>query len=109
MARQIFEVNRTTGMTTWFDYDDATDNAFLYHEQDLTPLLEYTRAHAREGAKDHGIKAGFWHYAEIPTVIIYEMRKKGIDVFNHDHMPRVLKEIDEHYPWLKMTEKKHRL
>lgn len=107
MSRQIFEVNPVTKMKTWFDHDEQTGKSYLYHEQDLEPLLRWTKAHANEGAKDHGIKGGRWHYAELPAVVIYEMRKKGIDVFNPDHLKAMLIEINTNYPYLKMTGKKH--
>lgn len=107
MARQLFEVNPITKMVSYFDHDEMTGKSYLYHEQDVEPLLEYAKAHANTGAKDAGIKAGRWHYAEVPAVVMYEMRKKGIDFFNPDHMPAVLREIDANYPYLKMTTKVH--
>jgi hypothetical protein len=90
-------------------YEDMNDNHLQVHyRQDVEPLLEYTKTLRNEGATDSGIKNEMWHYAQIPQVVILEMRfKHGVDIFNKNHTKRVFELINREYPHLKTTEKMH--
>lgn len=55
-----------------------------------------------------GIKEDWWLYADIPAVVEIELRNKGLDITNPDHMPAILKEINTNYPYCKATDKWHR-
>lgn len=90
-------------------YEDMNDGHLQVHyRQDVAPLLDYTQRLRNDGATDHGIKNEFWHYAQIPVTVIYEMKfKHGVDLFNKDHEKRVFELINREYPHLKTTNKNH--
>lgn len=108
MAWQFFDRNDDIGTTEFYDYDADTDTAKIYTVEDVEPLLDMTRAMANEGVTDTGIKKGMWLYATLPTTVLLEMRKKGIDIYKKEDQPRVLAEINANYPYLKTTRKTHR-
>ena len=94
------------GVETWEDMYDG--KLQVHYRQDVEPLLEYTKRSRNDGLTDHGIKNDLWHYAQIPPVVILEMRfKHGLDVFNRDHLKKVFALINSEYPNLKMTNKTH--
>lgn len=93
-------------------YEDMTvDNKLQVHyRQDVEPTLEYAKTLRNAGATDYGIKKDLWHYAQIPPVIILEMKfKHGVDVFDKNHLKRVFELLNREYPYLKCTEKHHEL
>jgi hypothetical protein len=94
------------GVETWEDsYDGKLQ---VHYRQDVEPVLEYTKRLRNDGMTDYGIKQDLWHYAQIPPVIILEMRfKHGVDVFQKDHLHKVFQLINTEYPYLKTTEKMH--
>lgn len=94
------------GVETWEDSYEGKMQ--VHYRQDVTPLLDYTLAHRNDGLTDHGIKNDLWHYAQIPPVIILELRfKHGVDIFKKDHLKKAFKLINTEYPYLKMTNKTH--
>ncbi len=104
----LFDQNPDTGVTTYFDYDPIKDQAFLTYEQDVSGFLDHTNAlRKNEDYSKRGIKEEWWHYASIPTVVELELRNKGLKLENPDHMPRILKEINSNYPYIKSTDKWH--
>jgi hypothetical protein len=97
-----------TGVTT---INDASEDDWIIRShriQDVQPLLDRvaetrnTRSADRPG-KDLHI------YCTIPVVEQYELLKKGLNVFNPAHMPKILEEINANYPKLKYTNKTHSL
>ena len=94
------------GVETWEDtYDGKLQ---VHYRQDVEPVLEYTKRLRNDGMTDYGIKQDLWHYAQIPPVIILEMRfKHGVDVFQKDHLHKVFELINREYPYLKTTNKVH--
>lgn len=105
MAKFV-DYNPTNGVEM---YEDMYDGKMQFHyRQDVEPLLEYTKTLRNAGATDSGIKRDMWHYAQIPPVIIMEMKNKwGVDLFNRDHEKRVFELINREYPHLKTTNKHH--
>lgn len=105
--KRLLDTNPVLGTTEYFEYDDMTDKITVRVEQDVTPFLEYARKVRNE--PDIGkaqIKDGFWHYAELPDIVIMELRQKGIDVFNPNQTKEILREINANYPYLKLTDKR---
>lgn len=106
MAKFV-EYQPDRGVETW---EDMTVDGRLqvHYRQDVEPLLEYTKALRNDGLTDSGIKNDFWHYAQIPPVIIMKLRfEYGVDVFNNDHKKKVFEIINRDFPYLKTTEKNH--
>jgi hypothetical protein len=94
------------GVETWEDSYDGKMQ--LHYRQDVAPLLDYTKRARNDGLTDHGIKNDLWHYAQIPPVIILEMKfKHGVDVFKRGDLKKAFELINREYPYLKMTNKTH--
>lgn len=112
MAKRILEYDPLTAITTYVDYVPETDTTVVYREQpDVNIILDANKAlqNDEQITKD-GIKDGWWHYAEIPMIVIEKwLNEKGVDVFNKDHRKAVYRLLnDPEYKWLKTTTKMHR-
>jgi hypothetical protein len=102
------EYDPYTGVTEYNAAEEDGDEIRTHRVQDVDPLLARTSEARITGSADRPGK-DLHLYASIPMVIAYELLKKGINVFNPDHMPRVLEEINANYPKLKYTDKTHAL
>lgn len=88
------------GVKTNYSYDDG--KVFVSKTQDLSGLLDYTKW-MRNNESAHGDTV---KYATIPIVIVEELYKKGINVYqcnSKEDVQRLIKEIDANYPYLKTT------
>jgi hypothetical protein len=108
---QFFDFDPLTGIRTDMDYDEETGVATLIQSSDISAAVDYAKAIANSGLADHGIKQGLWKYAVIPPIVQIALRQKGLDIYSKDvaMQNRVLREIDENYPWIKTTTKTHRV
>lgn len=101
----FFEFDPLTGIRTDFEYDEITGDAKFHRTQDVQPLLDYNARLRNDNMTDKGIKDSWWLYAKIPPIVMLKMRNKGINCEDGKHIDRVVKEINEHYPVLKTTQK----
>ena len=111
MAKRILEYDPLTGITTKFDYFPETDTAVIEREQDVEVILDANKAIQNdESISKKGIKDGWWHYGQIPMIVIEKwMTELGVDVFNKDHMKKVFWLLNQpEYRYLKTTTKMHR-
>lgn len=109
MTRRILDHDPLTGVTTYFDYG-SDDVAHVTYVQDPTSVLD--TAHEMRTVAEytrHGIKNDLWHYARIPDVVAMEMwTKHGVNMMKPPiDWKSVLRCINTHYPWLKVTDKTH--
>jgi hypothetical protein len=104
---EFLDFDPVTGITHYFDFDEATGNAHITYEQDVEPILDYTKRLANDGATDRGIKESWWKYAVIPAIVQVKLRAKGIDINDPGSTKRIIQEINEHYPAIKTTQKNH--
>lgn len=98
-------------MTTYHEYIHSEDRTIITREQDVTGLLEVSRAMERnEDIWKEGVKNCWAHYAMIPNIIIEKWKNEfGVDVFNKDHEKAWLKLVNQpEYRYLKTTTKMHR-
>lgn len=102
-----FDSDKLTGTTEYFEYDEQTGIATIRTEQEESGLLDYTSYLRNTKATDSGIKRGWWKFAIIPPVVVLELKNKGIDVFAKNDWPKLTREIETNYPYLKTTEKRH--
>lgn len=108
MARTFFDYEPSTGVTSWFDYDEDTGNAHITYEQDISALVARNKEFANTGKTDGGIKDGFWFYATLPIVYQYELLNRGYNPFGtSDEMRECLAVVNREWPWLKVTHKVH--
>ena len=104
----FFDHNPDTGVTETFDYDPVLDQVMITMSQDVTGFLD--RMNAIRNTPEisaKGIKEDWWAYCSIPPVVEIELRNKGLNLHDKNHMKAILKEINTNYPYLKYTDKKH--
>lgn len=102
---EFLDYDPVTGITHWFDHDDATNETKITYTQDISGLVKYTQEMAKTGATDIGIKESWWLYAKIPPIVWVKMRAMGIDITDPGSTKRIIQYINEHYPMLKCTTK----
>lgn len=97
-----------TGIKTSIDVSDEAIS--IYREQDVEPMLDFSKELANTKATDSGIKNEMWLYAKLPPIVQMELRKKGIDIYSKDPIMirRMLDEINANYSLCKTTQKTHR-
>jgi len=104
----LFDFDPVTGLREYFDYDPIKDEVCITTEQDVTYFLDRMQAIRNDPSiSAKGIKEEWWAYCSIPPVVEIELRNRGLDLHNRDHMKDILKIINAEYPYLKYTEKKH--
>ena len=111
MSKRVLDYDPLTGITTTFDYHADTDTTVLYREQDVSVILEANKQIQNdESITKQGIKEGWWHYGQIPMIVIEKWRNEhGVDVFNKDHTKAVFRLLNQpEYRYLKTTTKMHR-
>lgn len=93
-----------TGIREYVDYDEATDGLILRTEQDCEGILDLNKDSQNDSSEGwRGEDNSMWRVASIPLVLIQKwLQEDGIDVFNQDHMPAVLRKLnDPEYRYLK--------
>lgn len=106
---EFFDWNYDRGCWYEHDFDNQTGETIITTKQDVKPVVDKAAKLRNAGHIDEGIKQGMWHYATIPPVVELELRKKGISLTKQSDRNRLLKEIDQNYPHLKLTRKRHRV
>jgi hypothetical protein len=111
MAKRVLEYDPLTGITTSVDYIPDTDTTVVYREQsDVNLILDANKALQNDDdVTKKGIKKGWWHYAQIPNIIIEKwLNEHGVDIYNKDHEKAVFKLLNRpEYRYLKTTAKMH--
>lgn len=109
MGREFFDYDPVTGVTEY--YEETSDGQFhLHYRQDVEPFMDAAQRLRNEGGPDAAWKkTGMTMYAQLPMVIVAHMMKRGINVFDQNDMPKVIKEINTTYANFKTTDKHHEL
>ena len=98
------------GTEVWFKHDPIEKkNTISYKHPDVEPILEWTKALrlASEYTKK-GIKRSWWHYFHMPAWLQVKLKfDHGVDPWDPNNKKKVFQVVEEHYPWLKVTESKH--
>ena len=102
----LFDKN-ADGTTEYFHHDELTDTTTITTVQDVSGFLDRMKAVRNNTGDKSLMKEEFWFYASIPAIVEIDLRNKGISIYNKDHTKRILREINENYPYLKATNKKH--
>jgi len=102
-------LDKQGSVATYMDVDNLTGDVKIVTEQDLTGFLDRMRQKRQSSSENwsKGVKEEWLHYASIPTVVIMELKNKGIDVFNPDDEKKMLSEINRNYPYLKTVDHKN--
>ena len=102
---QFFDYNPDRG--TWYEYDyhAPEDKHSITIKQDVEPVVQYATDLRNSGMHD---KVGdFSRYAIIPAHVEVALRKKGINIYNRHQTKELLREINQNYPHLKVTNLTH--
>jgi hypothetical protein len=108
MQEMLIDKDPLTGQECWAHIDG--DDVRIQHVQNLTSLIERNKALQNdEQYSADGIKNDWWHYANIPNILILKWKQElGIDVFNKDHSKAMFSLLNSpEYKYLKTTTKMH--
>lgn len=101
---EFFEFDPTTGIKTETSFDDMTQQLTIHRSADVEQSLRWAQIHRNElGPDKEGISEGWHHYAHLPPIVQVMMRSKGLKLDGSDNLKDLFREINEHYPHLKMT------
>ena len=92
---QILDHDPLSGMTVTMDYNHSTDELIIKHEQDTTHIIEANKRSLIESDHRAQMRNDWIRYARVPDIVIMEWKTKfGVDFFNNEHWPRVMKLIN---------------
>jgi len=105
---EFFDWNPDRG--TWYEVSDHNGGIAIHTKQDVQPVLDHAKAIRNSGLNERKMrKTGFLHYATIPAHVELEiMQNYGVkSIYKKDFQDKLLKIIDQEYPYLKCTDMKH--
>jgi len=73
--KKLLDTDPNTGIRHVFNYDEMTDEATITAEQDVNEVIEANKAAYNDAPDRYG---EFTRVAQIPMVIYWELKKKGI-------------------------------
>jgi len=108
MAFEHFSYDPLTGVRTLFDFNEETGESIFRREQDVSGVLEWAAAKRRENSTRDMLKKDdfFCLHSTIPALVEVELLKKGLSLNREEDLPRVAKEIEQNYQYLKCTDLK---
>jgi hypothetical protein len=94
LTKRLLERDPLTGTERWFEYDPVEKTVSIRTIQDAEPILELNKA--LQTHDDGYSKTREWRRAaSIPNSLIYQwLQEDGIDVFNKNHWPAVVRKLD---------------
>lgn len=103
----FFDYDPLTGLEERIE-DHADGSVSIHTYQDVGAIMDHTRALANEGGPDEAwTKNGVAVYAKLPLIAVGQMMKKGIKIFDQNHIGAVVREVNQNYPYFKTTYKNH--
>ena len=88
------------GITTYFDYNNLTDDMHLTAVQDVTPILDAMKGKRLQARWDKEVKEDWVHFAKIPEIVELELLQKGINIYDKNCTKQMMQEIQTNYPYL---------
>jgi hypothetical protein len=106
---ELFDFDPLTGLAEY--YEETSDGRIQIHTmQDVEPILDAAQRLRNEGHPDEVWKKdGVSMYAAVPLAIVGQMMKRGINIFDPNDLPRVIKEVNTTYSHCKTTYKHHEI
>ena len=92
---ELLDYDPFTKITTWHDYDALTDTTTLHSVQDVEPFLEQNKLDYNDGSDGWSPSRELQRVASIPNILIEKwLREEGIDVYNDNHWPAVVRKLN---------------
>lgn len=110
--KRLMSFDPLHSISTYHDYDAATDETRIIVEGDAEPLLDQNKRYANDTEMTRqGIKDEFWLYASIPAILQHKwLVEEGLDVYNPAHNARLSRKLeDPEFKYLKTTTGYHKL
>lgn len=110
MAERLLSVDPLTGISTFHDYDEDTDQTIIRYTGDCEPTLEANKARANDAEfSADGIRSDMWLFASIPAALQCKwLIEEGLDVYKKEHSDRLFRKLnDPAYKYLKCTTGRH--
>lgn len=106
---EFLDYDPVTGIAEYYE-ETADGKGHIHSYQNVTPHKDAIQRIRNSGtADDAWKKTGATMYASLPMIVVHQMLKKGINVFDQNDMPKVIREINSNYPDLKATYKHHEI
>ena len=104
---EFFDYDPITGLTE--TYEETADGKINIHTyQDVEPYMDAANRIANSGTADEAWKKrGCTVYAVIPPIVMGDMLKRGINLFDQNDIGKVVKEMNTTYSRFKTTYKHH--
>lgn len=108
MAFENYSYDPLTGIRTLFDYDEEKDMAVFRREQDVEGVLKYAAECRRQETTKKMLKRDdyFCLHSTIPALVEVELLKKGLSLSREEDLPKISREIETNYQYLKCTDLK---
>jgi len=97
-----FTVNTYDNMHREYTFQDD-GKIITKATQDCNPTLDYCKRMRDNEAQNQLIGDKDIHYASIPVVVVEELMKKGINIFDRNCWKDFKREIETNYSYLKTT------
>jgi hypothetical protein len=110
MSRMLIDTDPLTGESVWYDFNRATMQATITHEQPVSDIIDNNVTDTNDTWRtQEGIKRDWWHYARVPNTVIIEWKQKyGVDFYNQADKKKVFQLLNSpDYKLLKTTHKHH--
>jgi len=109
MSEKFTEHNPDTGVRETVDLTryETEGKIGVYHEEDVTELVDWCKNVRNQGLADQGIKKNWWPWAKLSSTQVMFLMSKGYNVFDKNLSTKALEgAVDRYYPYLKLTNKR---
>lgn len=106
---ELMDFDPLTGVAEY--YEEHSDGKISIHTmQDVDPAMDAAQRLRNEGSPDDVWKRdGVTMYASIPLGVVGDMMKRGINIFDPNDLPKVIREVNTTYSNFKTTYKHHEI
>jgi hypothetical protein len=103
---EFTEYDPSNGIT--YAVDEFEGKEYMRKTENVELVRKVSMFESNTGARDSGIKAGWWKVANVPTTIVLEMMKQGYDIMSKDDAEfwRAMRYFKSTYPDLCTTNKR---
>lgn len=108
--KRLLSRDPITGLLTYHQYDEATDQTIISYDAPSAPVLERNKILQNDADyTKQGMRSDFWHYADIPVMVQMDwLVNKGVDIMKKEDGKKMFSLLnDRDYAYLKVTTKRH--